>query len=295
MEQKELNLTVPPFGEPDIVIRKPLLASRVVAAISGALLVALVLAGFSSVVTIQTGQLGVVRTFGRIESQQLNDGLHFVIPFVQRVSKVDTRVQKVEINQQTSASQDLQDVSVSLAVNYQIKPDEVTTLIGSVGTDYLNVLVLPAIQESLKATTAHFTASGLITRRAEVSQYIQEDLGARLNDFGIEVRAINITDFSFTPEFTQAIEAAQVAEQQVREAEQRLARARVEAEQQVVAAEAAAEVMRLQSEEITLELLQKQWIEQWNGELPTVLGDANMLWQMTTPLVNPPSTTPLSD
>ena len=135
-------------------------------------------------------------------------------------------------------------------------------------------IIDPAVQESMKAGTAQFTAEELITKRAEVSVQIKAMLAERLLTHNIIVDEFNIVDFSFSAVFNEAIEAKQTAEQSALKAERDLERVKIEAEQQITAARAEAEGQRLQRETITSQLLQLRAIEKWDGHLPQVTSGA---------------------
>ena len=135
---------------------------------------------------------------------------------------------------------------------------------------YKSRIIDPAVQESVKAVTAQFTAEELITRRAEVSTQIKETLSERLRVHNILVDEFNIIDFSFSKVFNDAIEAKQTAEQSALKAQRDLDRIKIEAEQKITSARAEAEGQRLQRETITPTLLQLRAIEKWDGHLPQV-------------------------
>ena len=102
--------------------------------------------------------------------------------------------------------------------------------------DYLNGVFSPAIKDTLKAVTARFQASELITNRSAVRTQIEGLLGERLNPFGMKVIAVSITNFEFSPSFSQAIEAKVTAVQRALEAENKLRQIQIEAQQVEAAA-----------------------------------------------------------
>ncbi|MBR5191674.1 MAG: prohibitin family protein, partial [Clostridia bacterium] len=122
---------------------------------------------FSSFTVVSAGHTGVVLTFGAVEDTELDEGLHFKIPFIQRVVQINNRTQKIE-TEGSASSKDLQIVSYVVAVNYHVNDDSSASLYQNVGTDYGSVIVVPAIQESIKAVSAQYTAEELITKRQAV-------------------------------------------------------------------------------------------------------------------------------
>lgn len=228
----------------------------------------------SAFTTVGAGERGVVFSkFGGVQDKILNEGLQFKIPFVEDIILVDVKVQKVQTDA-VAASKDLQTVASTIALNYHIDPNEVNTVYQKIGLFFKDRVIDPAVQESVKAVSAEFTAEELITRRAEVSDRIRADLSERLLEYNIITDGFNIIEFSFSREFNSAIEAKQTAEQNALKAKRDLDRILIEAEQKVASAKAEAESQSIQSQTITPEILQLRAIEKWNGVFPQVIGGA---------------------
>ena len=231
---------------------------------------------FSSVTTIKSGEVGIRVRFGKVVNQQTSEGINFKVPLIEKIEKMNVRVQKVEV-QTASSSKDLQEVEMSLAVNYQIDKDKARSLYKTVGTGYDEVVLEPAIQESIKAVTSKYTAEELITNRSEVSEKCQEELNKKVSKYGLKVNDFNITNFNFSEEFNKAIEEKQVAEQKVLTAKQELEKERIEAEKKIVKAEAEKQANELKQQSLTDNIIKEKFIEKWNGELPKVSGSNNIM------------------
>ncbi|MBN6188021.1 prohibitin family protein [Aneurinibacillus sp. BA2021] len=243
-------------------------------------IVILVILAFESFTVIQSGHRGVVVQLGAVKPKVLEEGLHFKLPFVQEIVQIEVRVQKAESNA-SAASKDLQIVTTNMAVNFHIDPSSVNKLYQNVGMDYKARIVDPAIGESLKAITARYTAEQLISKRSEVSQQVKEMLNKKLGTYSMILDEINITEFKFSDEFNRAIEQKQIAEQQALKSKLDLERIKIEKEQTITKAQATAESLRLQKQEVTPELVrlreieaQQQAIEKWDGKLPSTTGGA---------------------
>lgn len=239
----------------------------------------------NSFTAVTSGHSGVITTFGEVSENVLDEGLHFKIPFVQRIILVDNRVQKAEANC-SSASRDLQTVTSTIAVNYKVMNSYSASVYKNIGMDYETIIITPAIQECVKAVTAQFTAEQLITNRQNVSDLMSEQLKDKISNYGIDIQIFNIISFEFTDEYNAAIEAKQTAQQNALKAEQDLQRIKVEAEQTVAEAQAEAEAYRLKSEQITPEILLMSYIDKWDGKLPTVVsGDSSSMMLDLTSLL----------
>ncbi len=243
----------------------------IVGIIIGVFVLVLLSASFE---TVGPGYKGVLFSkFGGIQDRILDEGLRFKIPFVEYIIPIDVRIQKAQTDANAS-SKDLQNVSSTIAVNYHIDPGQVNTVYQEIGVLFKERVIDPAVQESVKSATAHFTAEELITRREEVSILIKENLVTRLKEFNIMVDGFNIIDFAFSATFNNAIEAKQTAEQQALKAERDLDRIKIEAEQKLTKARAEAESQKMQSLTITPTILQLRAIEKWDGHFPQVVGGA---------------------
>ena len=233
---------------------------------------------FKPWVQIGAGERGIVLNFGAVQDKVLQEGLHFRVPIMQKVVIMDVKVQKVQTDA-SSASSDLQDVTLSVALNYHIMPDKANIVYQTIGVEFKERIIDPAIQEVTKAVSAKYSAEELITKRPAVSTAMKEALTEKLMVSNIAVDAVSIVTFSFSKVFMDAIEAKQTAEQHALKAKRDLDRIKIEAEQTVAAATAEAEALRLQKMNISPDLIELRKIEanlkaieKWNGILPQVTG-----------------------
>lgn len=227
----------------------------------------------TSMRSVGTGKVGVVTQMGKVTGRELNEGFSFVAPWgFNNVTEYDTKTQKVEATA-PAATKDLQDVNATIVLTYRLNRGKVSEVHQKVGKDFQKIEIDPQVQEAFKAVSARYTASELITSRAEVKQAVVKNLRDRVEkDKRYTINDIAITNFSFSAEFNKAIEAVQIANQNVAKARQELETTKVEAEKKVAEAQAAAEAQRLQQQTLTRELIDKQWIEKWDGKLPQYSG-----------------------
>jgi len=242
---------------------------------------------FSSVYKINAGYRGVELTFGKPSEVVSQEGINFKIPIVQTVEKYEVRTQKIQTIAD-SASLDLQDVQTTVALNFHLDPGTVNKLHQEIGKDYKIRIIDPAIQESVKAATAKFSAENLIVKRPEVRNTMQNLLTEKLGKYHIFVDELNIENFQFSEGFDAAIELKVTAEQMKLKADNDLKRIIVEAEQIRTQADAEAYALLRKADAISqskdvvqlklIEVQEKQVIVQqnavdkWNGILPMITG-----------------------
>jgi regulator of protease activity HflC (stomatin/prohibitin superfamily) len=239
---------------------------------------------FESVVVVEAGHRGVVLYVGAVENRVLGEGIHFIVPFAEQVVQLEVRTLKFQADA-TAASNDLQEVQTTIALNYHISPSQANIIYQQLGADYADRIIAPTIQESVKASVAKFNAEELITKRATAKALIAQTIGNTLSARNIVVETVFITDFKFSQAFAAQVESKVVAFQKFLTEQNNLKGIQVVANQTVVQAQAAARanVAKANGESqaikiITVQLKQSpaylQWlsINRWNGQMPYALG-----------------------
>jgi len=241
---------------------------------------ALALLGFS-IYTVPAGSVGVITRWEAV-NRTVQPGLGLKIPIAERLHIMDIRTQKEQVDV-SAASRDLQAVTSTIAVNYRLDGKFALDVYQNVGVNYLDILVSPAIQNVFKATTAKYTAEELITKREEVRLKAEEALAAQLVEYHVIVENFNVVNFDFSAEFNAAIEAKQVAQQQVETAKQRLAQAQVDAQTAIAQAQGQADSQAVlkNSGALTPEYLEYLALTKWNGVLPAVTGGTSPFIDIT--------------
>ena len=269
---------------------------------TAATVVALLLLVVSCVTYVPTGYTGIVTTFGKVHDTTLDAGISFKAPW-DNVIRMDNREQRFSFELE-AFSKDIQEVDLKGSVNLNIDKSTAMNLYREVGTDYINVLIAPRVQEDIKIVIARYTAETLVENRQVASDAMYDLLKEELAAKGINVISIAIENLEFSETFETAVEAKQVAtqekqraktqqEQQTMEAEQAAARKKIEAE-------AAAEVVRIQADAeayeiktkadaeaeanekiaatVTEELIDYTQAQNWNGKLPsTYIGSGSAI------------------
>ncbi len=239
---------------------------------------------FESVVVVEAGHRGVVLYVGAVENRVLGEGIHFIIPFAEQVVQLEVRTLKFQADA-TAASNDLQEVQTTIALNYHISPSQANIIYQQLGADYADRIIAPTIQESVKASVAKFNAEELITKRATAKAVIAQTISNTLSARDIVVETVFITDFKFSQAFANQVESKVVAFQKYLTEQNNLKAVQVVANQTVVQANATARanVAKASGESqaikvITVQLKQSpqylQWlsINRWNGQMPYALG-----------------------
>lgn len=217
--------------------------------VAGVLLAALLIFA-GCIASVPTGHTGVVTTFGKVEDKNFDAGFNMKAPW-QKVVTMDNRVQKLT-TALSCFSSDIQEVSISYTLNYQIDKANAQEIYRNVGTAYTETVILPNIAESVKDIVAQYTAEQIVGSRADLASAINVVLTEGLARYNIQVVSTAIEDMDFTDAFTNAVEAKQVAAQNKLQAEieqaQRVMEQQAAAEMTVIQANAAAETAKIQAQ-----------------------------------------------
>jgi regulator of protease activity HflC (stomatin/prohibitin superfamily) len=233
---------------------------KISAAIVAFILLSIVLViAFGSWGTIEAGNCGVVLRMGAVTGEIKPPGFYTKMPFSIHVVEMNVQVQKEQVDTQCS-SKDLQTVKATVSLNLSLMQDKAASVYQNIGIDYLETVVAPAMQESVKSVMAQYTAEELKTE------------------------AINIVDFDFSSTFNEAIEAKVTAEQNALAAKNKLEQVKYEADQSVAMAEGQAKAIAIQAQAIQVQggeaYIQLKALEKWDGKLPQIMGAG------TVPFIN---------
>jgi regulator of protease activity HflC (stomatin/prohibitin superfamily) len=256
---------------------------RTIGSIVALLLLCILL--WKSYVIVPAGSRGVVLWWGRVEQRIMNEGLNFKVPLTESVIKVDVRVQPHPFREIDASSKEYQIVKMTGMMNFHIDPAFVNDLYQKVGLDFADKVIDPAFNDFVKEVVPSYPIGEILPKREEIRQTAMKKLGENLAKYHIIVDDIYFANIRFSPEYEKAIEAKQVAQQQVETQKQILAQREIEAQQKVATAKGDAEAIFVVAQEqakaneilsraLTPILVSYKSIERWNGILPQVSGGA---------------------
>ena len=252
--------------------------------IFGGVIVVLLVLLFWNGYTVDTGEVAIISNFGKVSKIE-TEGLHFKIPFVQSRKYIETR-EKTYIFGKTDemdttlevSTKDMQSIKLEFTVQASIT--DPLKLYTAFQSKYEQRFIRPRVKEIIQATIAKYTIEEFVSKRAEISKLIFEDLKDDFSQYGMSVSNVSIVNHDFSDEYERAIESKKVAEQEVEKARAEQEKLKVEAENKVRLAEYSLQEKELQakanaveSNSLTPQLLRKMAIEKWDGKLPQVQGN----------------------
>ena len=240
---------------------------------------------WGSFAIVPAGHRGVVLWWGSVEKRVMGEGLNFKVPIAENVIRVDVRVQPHPFKEIDAASKEYQMVKLTGMMNFHIDPSYVNDLYQKVGLDFANKVIDPAFNDFVKEVVPIYQITEILPKREEIRKRAMGKLGENLARYHIIVDDIYFANIRFSPEYEKAVEAKQVAQQQVEtqrqvlaqreiEAHQKVATAKGEAESILVVAQGQAKANEALARSISPILVEYKGIEKWNGILPQVSGGA---------------------
>jgi regulator of protease activity HflC (stomatin/prohibitin superfamily) len=281
----------------------------------------------AGLVFVEPDELGVVVTVlgqGGIRPDPLQSGLHWIVPFAERVEKFP-KVNQTYTMSATSGEGDVQgddsiqvrtkdgqQVFIDASVIFAIDPAKVVQLYSTWRFDYKDQLVRTQARGVIRDAASQFGVEEIVsTKRAEMEQMIDDQLRKIFSDNNLILRDFVLRNIRFSDEYAAAVEQKQIAEQQAQQAKFVVEQKKQEAEQarqvaqgqadaaviaakgeaqaRIIQAQAEAEANRLLSESLTPQLIQYQYILKLSGNVQTIFipsGD-----QFILPLPNTSTTT----
>jgi regulator of protease activity HflC (stomatin/prohibitin superfamily) len=243
--------------------------------------------------SVPAGTVGVRDEFGRVSEQEYEPGIFFVAPWVDIVP-MSTKIQKATFSDLVGISQDSQEITTEVIVNYRLTPAKASDMYSQVGKDYIETIGYPIIVAIVKSDLAKYQATDFAKNWEPIKASVSTQVTERLLESGIIVTEVSLTDFDFTAQFNAAIEAKVTAEQRaleavnkkqqtITEAQARAEAVRLDADAQAYSTKTKADsesyALRVVREELqqSNKLIDYTLANKWDGQLPKITSTDGML------------------
>lgn len=255
-----------------------------------AIVVAILVIFSQSIVTVNSGTVGVVKTFGKVE-RVIYPGLNIKVPFVQTVVTYNTQRIIYETSDYPTESmadytdysvdtttKDGQPVKIKYSVRFSVNPDNVEWIANNLGDeiDIVEKIVKTDSRIYVRGFVREYEANELYTGNVTaVQDVISQALSENFSENGLILDEFGIRSIDFSTEYVSAIEQKQIEKEKVTTEKYIADQEEFKKQASITRAEAEAEAQRLLQVTITNQILQKMWIEKWDGDLPNVVLDSD--------------------
>ncbi len=223
--------------------------------------VVLFIASFSQCITvIPAGHVGVIDVFGRVPDLTLKSGINLRNPFA-RIAKLSIKTQEMKETMNVPSKEGL-NVNLEVSALFHLSPEKASDVYRTVGSNYVEVILVPQFRSVARGVTASFQAKALYTSEREVlATTIQEALTNAVEDRGIVIENTPLRNIGLPQRLTQAIEQKLEAEQESQRMQFILQKEKQEAERKRIEAKGISDFQKIVSKGISRELLKWKGIE----------------------------------
>jgi Membrane protease subunits, stomatin/prohibitin homologs len=226
-------------------------------------ILAVIILGSMSVKTVGTGEIAVITRFGNVKDVK-SSGLHFKVPVITKYNVIKISQQKID-GQYSTSTKDMQTISQNITVQYVVDISKVKDLYSKFLGNHERNIIAPSIAEVVQSVTSGYTIEEFVSKRMEISEFMEEKAKAKLDSYGITIVSIDITDHDFSDAYEMAVEAKKIAEQNVEKAE-------FEKKQAVIEAE----TNKIKSNAIDTNIKYIEFLKKWDGKLPEYVGEGGL-------------------
>lgn len=237
---------------------------------------------------VQSGQKAVIKRFGVVNPEIINEGMHFKTPFIDSVITVDVTPQNVA-EETLAYTKDNQPITVHYNIIY-------TKPVGDIANTVIKYNKLPyenfakaKLTDTFKSIAGKYTASEFVTKREAIRrEFLTQSKSSVINtDYNkpvIDIIDTPITNVDFDDAYEKAISEKQVAQQTAQKAQYVLQKAEIDAQSKVATAEGEAKALQIKAQAIAKNqgVVELNRIEKWNGVIPlgaktVIVGDTAVL------------------
>lgn len=230
------------------------------------------------VTKVPANHVGIVYSpFGGTKETTLGEGFAIKSP-LDKVYKISTEDQTTTVENLTTQTMDAQYVTSALDIKYRVNTANAYLVFKQYRTleNMSDSLIQPTTQRVLELITTKYNVIDILgEKRSDIYGELEIALAKEFEKYGVEFRSISITDMDAGDKLEAAIEDEAVAKKAVETAEQNRIKAEKDAETKLVKAKAEKEANEILEQSLTDKILQQQWIEKWDGKLPTYYGGSD--------------------
>ncbi len=224
----------------------------------------LIVAGFASCTTIESGFVGVKSRFRKVQPEELQAGLHFFIPGVEIIRAVDVRVKKLDfvgVNSISTLTKDGLNVKIDVTILYRLDPQYAAETIVRYSPSWDDRLITPTLRSAARDVASEYTASDLYQKRTIFGDELQKMIKDKLGAQHIYVEEVLVRNIEIPQKVVQAIEMKIQAQQEAERMEFVLKKEKQEADRKKLEARGIADANRIIAGSLSQKYLQWKYID----------------------------------
>lgn len=236
-----------------------------------------VIIAFSSCTRIDAGHEGIkVNLYGSnkgVDNVELCTGMVWFNPVTERVYEYPTFVQTVDYDPFTINAKDGSEFTVDPTLSIKMIDGSSPAIFKKYRKsveDIINSTLYNYTKDAFRVQLNKFTTDEIVSNRETVEKAIESQLREELTKEGFNLEQLT-SGLKYPQSIVDAVNAKNKAVQEAQRVANELEIVKAEAEKKIVAAQAEKEANELRTKALTPAILQQQWIEKWNGELPKVV------------------------
>jgi regulator of protease activity HflC (stomatin/prohibitin superfamily) len=213
---------------------------------------------------VRQGEVGVKRTFGKIQEKPLMEGAKLYNPFISTIIKLPARTVNMEVRLPLPSKEGLT-VQSEVSILYRMEGSYAPSIIENLGKNYEQVVILPVFRSAVADVSSQYFAKDMHTgQRSVIEKDIKKLMDAQLKDRGFVIESVLLKSIVLPPGLTKAIEEKLEAEQDAQRMEFVLNKERQEATRRIIEAEGIRDSQKIISEGLSPLLLRFKTIEAFN-------------------------------
>ena len=216
-------------------------------AAAGAVFILLILCAMGSWFQVDQGERGVVLRNGKLVGIAA-PGLGFKVPFIDSVKTISVREHTFNFDKLEAYSYDQQPATLRVSVTYRVPEARVDDLYSEYGTlENLQGRVLERRTfDAVKNVFGRFTAVSAIQNREKLGVDVNTAVRTAMGETPVVIAGVQIEEVGFSNAYEQSIEQRMLAQVQIETTRQQKDTAVINAEIQVLRAQADADALRAQ-------------------------------------------------
>jgi regulator of protease activity HflC (stomatin/prohibitin superfamily) len=180
----------------------------IIVAVVAALLLILLPA---SIKIVYQYEAGVVFRLGRLERTRA-PGIRFIIPFLDRMRKIDTRTVTMDVPSQEAITRDNVTLKVNAVVYFRVMHPEAAVI---EVYDY-RLATYQIAQTTLRSVLGQSELDELLAQREKINQQLQKIIDEQTEPWGIKVSVVEVKDVELPATMQRAMAAQAEAERERR-------------------------------------------------------------------------------